>query len=48
VRAILQMYETNPRAMSIMMLNLSRLLASRLKKADVELKELRNSIKKVA
>lgn len=44
-KAILQMYDKNPRAMCIMMLNLSRLLAGRLKKSNIEVKELRLLLK---
>jgi CRP/FNR family cyclic AMP-dependent transcriptional regulator len=40
-QAILSVYDKNPRAMSIMMLNLSRLLADRLKKSNVEVRDLR-------
>ena len=40
-RSILKVYDKNPRAMSIMMLNLSRLLADRLKKSNAEVRELR-------
>ena len=40
-RAIMKVYDKNPRAMSIMMLNLSRLLADRLKKSNAEVRELR-------
>jgi len=40
-RSILKVYDKNPRAMSIMMLNLSRLLADRLKKSNAEVRDLR-------
>lgn len=40
-QSILSVYDKNPRAMSIMMLNLSRLLADRLKKSNVEVRDLR-------
>jgi len=40
-RAIMKVYDKNLRAMSIMMLNLSRLLADRLKKSNAEVRELR-------
>lgn len=39
--SILSVYDKNPRAMSIMMLNLSRLLAERLKKSNAEVRDLR-------
>lgn len=38
--SVLKMYDRNPRAMSIMMLNLARLLAERLKKSNVLVREL--------
>ncbi len=40
-QAILKMYDKNPRAMSIMMINLCRLLADRLKKSNIEVRNLR-------
>ena len=40
-QSILKVYDKNPRAMSIMMLNLSRLLADRLKKSNKEVRDLR-------
>jgi CRP-like cAMP-binding protein len=39
-KSVLQMYEKNPRAMSIMMLNLARLLAERLKKSNIMIRDL--------
>ncbi len=45
-QSIIQMYDKNPRAMCIMMLNLSRLLAGRLKKSNFEIKELRLEMSK--
>ena len=40
-QSILKVYDKNPRAMSIMMLNLCRLLADRLKKSNKEVRDLR-------
>jgi len=39
--SIISVYDKNPRAMSIMMLNLSRLLADRLKRSNSEVRDLR-------
>jgi len=40
-RAIINMYDKNPRAMSVILLNLCRLLADRLKKSNAEVRDLR-------
>jgi CRP-like cAMP-binding protein len=44
IKSILNVYNKNPRAMSIMMLNLSRLLADRLKRSNNEVRILRKSV----
>lgn len=44
IEAILSVYDKNPRAMSIMMLNLSRLLADRLKRSNEEVRTLRKTV----
>ena len=44
IESILKVYDKNPRAMSIMMLNLSRLLADRLKRSNEEVRVLRTKI----
>ncbi len=43
-KSIIKMYDKNPRAMSIMMLNLCRLLADRLKKSNSEVCTLRSTV----
>jgi CRP-like cAMP-binding protein len=43
-KSILKMYDKNPRAMSIMMLNLARLLAERLKKSNISVRDLKNEL----
>lgn len=43
-QSIMKMYEKNPRAMSIMMLNVARLLAARLKKSNALVRELQTEI----
>ena len=40
----MKMYDKNPRAMSIMMLNLARLLAERLKKSNNTVRELKTQL----
>lgn len=44
IDSILTVYDKNPRAMSIMMLNLSRLLADRLKRSNEEVRTLRTTV----
>ena len=44
IDSILRVYDKNPRAMSIMMLNLSRLLADRLKRSNEEVRTLRTTV----
>jgi CRP/FNR family cyclic AMP-dependent transcriptional regulator len=44
IDSILKVYDKNPRAMSIMMLNLSRLLADRLKRSNEEIRTLRTTV----
>jgi CRP-like cAMP-binding protein len=44
IDSILTVYDKNPRAMSIMMLNLSRLLADRLKRSNEEIRTLRTTV----
>jgi len=44
IDSILSVYDKNPRAMSIMMLNLSRLLADRLKRSNEEVRTLRTTV----
>jgi len=43
-KSIMKMYDKNPRAMSIMMLNLARLLAERLKKSNITVRDLKNEL----
>lgn len=43
-KSIIKMYDKNPRAMSIMMLNLCRLMADRLKKSNNDVRELRITV----
>jgi CRP-like cAMP-binding protein len=43
-QSVMKMYDKNPRAMSIMMLNLARLLAERLKKSNITVRELKTQL----
>lgn len=43
-KSIIRMYDKNPRAMSIMMLNLCRLMAERLKRSNDDVRELRLTV----